>query len=274
MKLFLVLVIAAVAYLLFRFFFKGDNSQDHQSMEEMPSFPTTAKKDVVKLRNIFSSVEVKRVEKAKASKLNKGNTVYLEKDGSGSKFPDAISVYTTRRKWLGYIEKDVASEIRESSLLDELQCRVHEVWVGDRGGFKLLINLRGTQSTYERYLEYRISCRKPKESSNPKLVDGYPAHHFLMDIKLYKFRKQWDDLETLLIKLSNAEHNEKPHRRPPNYILELGRLYYKLNRYSEAIPCYEEVIQIYESQNKKPSKTILNQLAKSREKVAKAKESN
>ncbi len=55
---------------------------------------------------------------------------------------------------------------------------------------------------------------------------------------------------------------------------KLWTLYYKLNRCSEAIPCYEEVIQMYESQNKEPSKTILNQLAKSREKVAKAKKSN
>lgn len=112
-------------------------------------------------RIFFGTMDVAGVSyrKADASKAFLGKSVSLgiEPEPSNKHDRNALKVVAFKKGWfltqklhIGYIPKDVAAVINEKNLLSVLLPRPKDIWVGDRGGFKISIDLLGPKNEYSK----------------------------------------------------------------------------------------------------------------------------
>ena len=195
-------------------------------------------------RIIFGGVELKSLDKEIAEDIEGRSDVNLVFDiePDDHRYAGAFAVWAEGPRindFVGYLPKDVAQTIREYGIIDDLTVRVDYVWIGDRGGAFVRVNIDGPPSIIEQMQEQNTSSRVKKETKKPHYFEGYPTFEYQTDINLLKSRKDFDSLETLLKNLTDAE-SKNPSGPAPYTFQELAMLYRKLKRYQDEVEILEQ----------------------------------
>ncbi|MCO7225764.1 HIRAN domain-containing protein [Pleionea sp. CnH1-48] len=80
---------------------------------------------------------------------------YLESEPHNKHDDNAIKVMALKKGWfrtkkfhIGYVPKEVAKEIADKDLFDKLLPRIRNLWLGDRGGVKIYMDILGLKENY------------------------------------------------------------------------------------------------------------------------------
>ncbi|WP_444933636.1 HIRAN domain-containing protein [Microbulbifer sp. JTAC008] len=81
----------------------------------------------------------------------------LEPDPQNAHDPNALKVvalkegiFRTRKLHIGYVPKEIAKTIAEKNIEQELLLRAQSVWVGDKGGMDVVIDILGPKSEHHK----------------------------------------------------------------------------------------------------------------------------
>jgi hypothetical protein len=105
-------------------------------------------------RIIFGGIELKRLDKEIAADIEGRSDVNLVFDiePDAHKYAGAFAVWAEGPRindFVGYLPKEVAQDIREYGIFDDLTVRVDHIWIGDRGGAIVRVNIDGPPSIIE-----------------------------------------------------------------------------------------------------------------------------
>ena len=112
-------------------------------------------------RIFFQEMEISGVgyRKSEVAKAFSGNQVSLgiEHEPKNKHDSNALKVIAFKKGWfgtkklhIGYVPKNVAKTIISKNLNNNLLPRPKEIWVGDKGGIKINIEILGLKSDYHK----------------------------------------------------------------------------------------------------------------------------
>jgi hypothetical protein len=59
-------------------------------------------------------------------------------------------IFWDKKLHLGYVPRDVAKRIADTGVIDIIKIRLKEIWLGDRGGAKVVFDLVGPKNQYDK----------------------------------------------------------------------------------------------------------------------------
>jgi hypothetical protein len=146
--------------------------------------------------------------------------------------------FGTKRRFIGYVPKDVASIIVEGGFLDTVQPRLLKTYVGEGGFVEILFQILGPKG--QRY-----------QFDPPPPPDGSHYTAYVDRVKQLKSGHRFEEAIELLLKLVEATEKEaKAHGNgwgvAPWYYEQLAIIYRKEKRYDAEV----QILERYESQSK------------------------
>jgi len=179
---------------------------------------------------------------------SKNGWLELER-GHGNKYDkNAIRIigcskgfFGTKRRFIGYVPKDIAKMIVEGGFWGRIQPRLLKTYVGDSGFVEILFQILGPKGQ-----KYQFNPPKSKE--------GGHYTEYVERVKQLKAEGRSDEAIELLLKLVNETEKEakaqgKGWGVAPWYYEQLAVIYRKEKRYKDEV----QILERYESQPKAPS---------------------
>lgn len=202
-----------------------------------------------------------------ATSFAESNTKWLEleRDIENKHDKNAIKVigcskgflFGTKRRFIGYIPKDISALVIANGFWDKVQPRLLETYIGDQGFIEILFQLLGPKGKKNKY-------------SPPKSDDGGHYTDYVERVKQLKSEKRNEEAILLLLRLVDEIEKEAKSKGDgwgvaPWYYEQLAILYKKEHQHDNELT----ILERYERQPKAPGagpKKLANRLLKAREK--------
>lgn len=164
--------------------------------------------------------------------------------------------FGTKRRFIGYVPKDFATNIVENDFLSQTKPRLLKTYIGDNGYVEILFQLLGSKG-------------KKSEYTSKKSYEYEDSAQYIDRVKQLKNEKNYSEAIELLLKLVNDTKQDAKAKGPgwgvsPWYYEQLAILYRKEKRYNDEVAILEQ----YENQPKAPGvsqQKLADRLLKARE---------
>ncbi len=184
-------------------------------------------------------------EDAAAFATEKDGWLELERDTGNRHDPNAIKVFGcnkgffgTKRRFIGYVPKEVSRAIAEGGYLGQIRPRLLKTYVGDQGFVEILFQVLGPKG--KKY-EFR-------QTNTPK---GDHCSDFVDRVEQLVQKEKYDDAIQLLHTLVASTEKEARKAREgvaPWYYEKLAIIYRKQKRYEDEV----SILERFEGQPKSP----------------------
>lgn len=194
---------------------------------------------------------------------SKNGWLELEREHGNKHDKNALKVigcskgfFGTKRRFIGYVPKDVAKKIVEGGFWGRIRLRLLKTYVSDGGFIEILFQILGPKGQKHQF--------NPPESQEGGHYTEYVEH-----VKQLKAEDRNDEAIELLLRLVNETEKEaKAHGKEwgvaPWYYEQLAVIYRKEKRYNDEV----QILERYEGQPKAPGAgpgKLAEQLIKARQ---------